>query len=113
MTTLENIISRLRDLDDDRLSPPASPQGRRHPRSTPASPAMRKKNNRNQCSSPIRQLLNSPLLNRRQRKKQAVESSDDESSSGLQNPEENVRKQYRNLESFQKAQLRQKVRDIT
>lgn len=110
MTTLENIISRLRDLDDEHLTPPASPYDRRHPKSTPVSPAMRKKSNRS--SSPIRNLLNSPLLNRRQKKKQVIESSDDESSSGLQIGEENVRKHYRNLETFQKAQLRQKVRSL-
>lgn len=102
----------MRDLDDDRITPPGSPQDRRHPRSTPASPAVRKKSSRNQSSSPIRHLLNSPLLNRRQKKKQSIESSDDESSSGLQNSEENVRKHYRNLETFQKAQLRQKVESL-
>ncbi|KAL9892968.1 WD40 superfamily protein Tusp [Glossina fuscipes fuscipes] len=114
LTTLENIISRLRDLDEGRLTPPASPQ--RLPRSSPASPASSKKTKRYQSSSPIRNILNSPLLNRRQRKKQnIIESSDDESyltngsgEEGQLNSSGN--KQYRDLETFQKAQLRQKLK---
>lgn len=114
LTTLENIISRLRDLDDGRLTPPSSPKTSRLPHSSPASPAMSKKGKRNQSSSPIRQILNSPLLNRRYRRKQQNESSDDESSSGItggQHPtdENNGKHNYRDLETFQKAQLRQKV----
>lgn len=109
MTTLENIISRLRDLDEGRLTPPSSPQ--RMPRSSPASPAVSKKAKRHQSSSPIRHILNSPLLNRRQRKKQVIESSDEESNFTNASGEESVTysKQYRDLETFQKAQLRQKV----
>lgn len=125
MTTIENIISRLRDLDDERVTstspsaspsssqpqPPASP---RHPRSSPASPAVNKKSKRNQNSSPIRHILNSPLLNRRKCKKQALESSDEDG-----NEDDNVtggasssgsKSTYHDLETFQKAQLRQKVR---
>lgn len=52
-------------------------------------------------------LLNSPLLSRRQRKNKCIESSDDEvvhSGDEVFNG-----KNYRDLESFQKAQLRQKV----
>lgn len=121
LTTLENIISRLRDLDDGRLTPPASPRnsggssssscGSRQPRSSPASPAPSKKGKRHQSSSPIRQILNSPLLNRRQRKKQQTESSDDENGVGQTLVEETScsSKHYRDLETFQKAQLRQKV----
>ena len=112
LTTLENIISRLRDLDDNRMAtPPGSP------RSTPSSPAPIKKSKRHQSSSsPIRHILNSPLLNRRQRKKQQTESSDEENNSNVPNGtgEEVVLsngKNYRDLETFQKAQLRQKVRN--
>lgn len=73
-------------------------------------------------SSPIRQILNSPLLGRRYRKsKQLIESSDDEQqASGEESHSEQVglasstgtSRQYRDLETFQKAQLRQKVSDI-
>lgn len=122
LTTLENIISRLRDLDDGRFNtPPSSPA--RQPRSSPASPACSKKGKqRHQSSSPIRQILNSPLLNRRHRhkNKQQNESSDDENLTLTQNMcEEHSNtstystysntKNYRDLETFQKAQLRQKV----
>lgn len=109
MSTLENIISRLRDLDDDRLTPPSSPRNQRHPRSSPASPDMRKRSSRNISSSSIRHLLNSPLLNRRQKKKPLIDSSDEESLNGLHIADDNVRKNYCDLETFQKAQLRQKV----
>lgn len=117
LTTLENIISRLRDLDDGRLTPPTSPKTSRLPHSSPASPAMSKKGKRTQSSSPIRQILNSPLLSRRHRRKQQTESSDDESSSGIaggqySTDESNGKHNYRDLETFQKAQLRQKVRDL-
>jgi hypothetical protein len=54
-------------------------------------------------------LLNSPLLSRRQRKSKTTESSDDEI---VQSGDEVFSgKNYRDLESFQKAQLRQKVYD--
>lgn len=110
LTTLENIISRLRDLDDshNRLNVPASPQHGRYPRSSPASPALSKKNKRTTSTSPIRHLLNSPLLNRKNRKKQQVESSDDESHNNS-NEDSPGKYSYRDLETFQKAQLRQKV----
>ncbi|XP_026850738.1 tubby-related protein 4 isoform X1 [Drosophila persimilis] len=116
LTTLENIISRLRDLDEGRLTPPSTPQ--RLPRSSPASPAASKKNKRQQSNSPIRHILNSPLLNRRQRKKPSIiESSDDEGNqtngSGAEESSNNGGgngKQYRDLETFQKAQLRQKLK---
>lgn len=110
LTTLENIISRLRDLDDShsRLNAPASPQHGRYPRSSPASPALSKKSKRTTSTSPIRHLLNSPLLNRKNRKKQQVESSDDESHNNS-NEDSPGKYSYRDLETFQKAQLRQKV----
>lgn len=119
LTTLENIISRLRDLDEGHLTPPSTPK--RLPRSSPSSPATSKKNKRPQSSSPIRHILNSPLLNRRQRKKPSIiESSDDEGNLTNGSVEENgngkqngaAGKQYRDLETFQKAQLRQKVSKI-
>ncbi|CAD7089983.1 unnamed protein product [Hermetia illucens] len=110
LTTLENIISRLRDLDEGRFTPPSSPQ--RLPRSSPASPAPSKKGKRHQSASPIRHILNSPLLNRRNRKKQPIESSDDEGQTTNGSGEESTlnSKQYRDLETFQKAQLRQKLK---
>ncbi|KAL7727519.1 hypothetical protein ACLKA6_002137 [Drosophila palustris] len=117
LTTLENIISRLRDLDEGRLTPPSTPQ--RLPHSSPASPAASKKNKRQQSNSPIRHILNSPLLNRRQRKKPSIiESSDDEGNQTNGSGEEmgsngngnGNGKQYRDLETFQKAQLRQKLK---
>lgn len=65
----------------------------------------------NSSTSPIRNLLNSPLLNRRNRKKQQTESSDDESYAYNNNNDDSSSKyNYRDLETFQKAQLRQKVR---
>lgn len=55
-------------------------------------------------------LLNSPLLSRRHRKSKTTESSDDEV---VQSGDEVFNgKNYRDLESFQKAQLRQKVFEI-
>ena len=85
------------------------------PRSSPSSPAPSKKGKRQQSASPIRHILNSPLLNRRNRKKQQAESSDDENFGLTANQQTedstngNTNKQYRDLETFQKAQLRQKV----
>ncbi|GLH10856.1 Protein king tubby 1 [Gryllus bimaculatus] len=111
LVALDSLTSRARDLDDTHSLPPPSPcTSPRLPRSSPASPAPSKKaNKRNQSSSPIRKhLLNSPLLNRRQRKSKTTESSDDEvvhSGDEVFNG-----KNYRDLESFQKAQLRQKLK---
>lgn len=83
------------------------------------SPVAQRKEKRYATSSPIRQILNSPLLSRRSRKnKQLIESSDDElqGSAGEESNSEQVvgstsgtPRQYRDLETFQKAQLRQKV----
>lgn len=95
-----------RDMDE-RLTPPSSPQQSRHPRSSPASPALSKKGKRNPSTSPIRHLLNSPLLNRKNRRKPQAESSDDEST--YNNDDSSGKYNYRDLETFQKAQLRQKV----
>lgn len=84
----------------------------RQPRSSPASPSVSKKGKRAQSSSPIRQILNSPLLNRRNRKKPLVESSDEETPPADDNKPilASMKKHnYQDLETFQKAQLRQKV----
>ncbi|KAG5672947.1 hypothetical protein PVAND_003034 [Polypedilum vanderplanki] len=125
MTTLENIISRLRDLDDDRSNANAmtattsssqqqQPSSPRHPRSSPSSPAPNKKNKRQQSSSPIRHILNSPLLNRRKCKKQTFESSDEDGNEDGDNngtsSSSNTKSGYHDLETFQKAQLRQKLK---
>lgn len=109
LTTLENIISRLRDLDDDKSNQNAPGSPARQPRSSPSSPAPNKKNKRQQSSSPIRHILNSPLLNRRKCKKPPLESSDEdgnEEDSGIMS---GAKSSYHDLETFQKAQLRQKV----
>ncbi|KAJ8868905.1 hypothetical protein PR048_030446 [Dryococelus australis] len=111
LSALDCLTARRKDHDDTRSLPSPSPcPSPRLPRSSPASPAPSKKaNKRNQSSSPIRKhLLNSPLLSRRQRKSKNTESSDDEvvhSSDEVFNG-----KNYRDLESFQKAQLRQKLK---
>ncbi|XP_058118808.1 uncharacterized protein LOC131288242 [Anopheles ziemanni] len=118
------IISRWREMEEGgrQSTPPASPA--RLARSSPASPTPSKKSKRHQSASPIRHILNSPLLNRRQRKKQHAESSDDENGGGSGNHNNhsspsnhtddssgsNSAKQYRDLETFQKAQLRQKLK---
>ncbi|KAG8221958.1 hypothetical protein J437_LFUL007799 [Ladona fulva] len=93
-----------------RSLPPLSPTSRfPPPHSSPSSPALSKKSKRNQSPSPIRKhLLSSPLLSRRQRKSKTTESSDDEiiySGDEIFNG-----KNYKDLESFQKAQLRQKLK---
>uniref|UniRef100_T1J4N8 Uncharacterized protein n=1 Tax=Strigamia maritima TaxID=126957 RepID=T1J4N8_STRMM len=63
---------------------------------------------RPKSSSPIRKaLLNSPLLSRRSRRAKVIESSDDEVAfSG----DELLTHSYKDLENFQKAQIRQKLR---
>lgn len=105
LNTLESLLTRLRDMDDNKLTPPSSP---RLPRSSPASPAPAKKGKRPQSASPIRKhLLNSPLLGRRSRKSKLTESSDDEVAAS--SDEIIGGKNYKDLETFQKAQLRQKV----
>ncbi|XP_049869674.1 tubby-related protein 4 [Pectinophora gossypiella] len=90
-------------------SAPASPRPARAApaASSPASPAPHQpRRHRYSSASPIRQLLNSPLLNRRRNKKPS-ESSDEESAGGYS--EVNSRN-YRDLETFQKAQLRNKIK---
>ncbi|CAH2105427.1 unnamed protein product [Euphydryas editha] len=95
-------------LSRESSSAPASPRLARSAASpAPASPAPRSsRRQRYSSASPIRQLLNSPLLNRRRNKKLS-ESSDDEYSNGYN---EVNSKNYRDLESFQKAQLRNKLK---
>lgn len=104
---MENIISRLRDLDEEKVAGTSS----RNIRSSPSSPATSNKNKRSQHMSPIRNILNSPLLNRRKAKKPQIDTSDEDC-----NDEEHVttigsKSSYHDLETFQKAQLRQKVVD--
>lgn len=104
-------------MDDRRHAnnAPGSPvKTQRQPRSSPASPSVSKKGKRTQSSSPIRQILNSPLLNRRNRKKPLVESSDEETPADDNKPIlASMKKQpYQDLETFQKAQLRQKVETV-
>lgn len=84
--------------------PPTSNIFLRLPRSSPSSPAPSKKGKRPASASPIRRrLLSSPLLSRKARKSRG-ESSDEE---GLLQDDSSTN--YRDLETFQKAQLRQKV----
>lgn len=107
MTTLEHIISRLRDLDDEKVASTSS----RNIRSSPSSPATTNKNKRSQHMSPIRNILNSPLLNRRKAKKPQIDTSDEECNDD-DHPTaatNGAKSSYHDLETFQKAQLRQKV----
>nr|XP_015839629.1 PREDICTED: tubby-related protein 4 [Tribolium castaneum] len=81
----------------------------RLPRSSPASPAPSKKGKRPQSASPIRKnLLSSPLLGRRSKKNRHQESSDDEVTASGDEVYNGTN--YRDLETFQKAQLRQKLK---
>ncbi|KAM3960985.1 LOW QUALITY PROTEIN: WD40 superfamily protein Tusp [Aphomia sociella] len=90
-------------------SAPTSPRPARSTAPAPApAPPTTPRRTRYSSASPIRQLLNSPLLNRRRNKKPS-ESSDDEYSNGGGYNEVNS-KNYRDLESFQKAQLRNKLK---
>ncbi|KAK6644879.1 hypothetical protein RUM43_001155 [Polyplax serrata] len=96
VSLMENIIEPL---------PPVSP---RLPRSQPVTPAMTKKK-RNQSSSPIRKhILNSPLLRRRRAKSKAESSDDDNGFSG--DEAFTSSSHFKDLETFQKAQLRQKLK---
>lgn len=105
-SSLDGLAARLRDFDDSHSLPPPSPRpSSRLPRSSPSSPAPSKKGKRPASASPIRRrLLSSPLLSRRPRKSRG-ESSDEE---GLIQDESSA--SYRDLETFQKAQLRQKLK---
>ncbi|XP_019697396.2 tubby-related protein 4 isoform X2 [Harpegnathos saltator] len=105
-SSLDGLAARLRDFDERHSLPPPSPRpSSRLPRSSPSSPAPSKKGKRPASASPIRRrLLSSPLLSRRMRKSRG-ESSDEEGL--LQNDSSTS---YRDLETFQKAQLRQKLK---
>ncbi|XP_011641638.1 tubby-related protein 4 [Pogonomyrmex barbatus] len=107
-SSLDGLAARLRDFDDSHSLPPPSPRpSSRLPRSSPSSPAPSKKGKRPASASPIRRrLLSSPLLNRRMRKSRG-ESSDEE---GLLQDDSSSTASYRDLETFQKAQLRQKLK---
>ncbi|KAH0945450.1 hypothetical protein HN011_001125 [Eciton burchellii] len=108
VSSLDGLAARLRDFDDSNSLPPSSPRpSSRLPRSSPSSPAPSKKGKRPASASPIRRrLLSSPLLNRRMRKSRG-ESSDEE---GLLQDDSSSAASYRDLETFQKAQLRQKLK---
>ncbi|KAL0281588.1 UNVERIFIED_CONTAM: hypothetical protein PYX00_002526 [Menopon gallinae] len=105
--TMENIGGSNLCIAESSIEPlpPPSP---RLPRSQPVTPALSKKK-RNQSASPIRKhILNSPLL-RRKRAKSKAESSDDEVNfSG--DEAFTSSSHFKDLESFQKAQLRQKLK---
>ncbi|CAK9808640.1 Tubby-related protein 4 [Anthophora quadrimaculata] len=105
-SSLDGLAARLRDFDESHSLPPPSPRpSSRLPRSSPSSPAPSKKGKRPASASPIRRrLLSSPLLSRKTRKSRG-ESSDEE---GLLQDESSTN--YRDLETFQKAQLRQKLK---
>ncbi|CAL7937475.1 unnamed protein product [Xylocopa violacea] len=105
-SSLDGLAARLRDFDESHSLPPPSPRpSSRLPRSSPSSPAPSKKGKRPASASPIRRrLLSSPLLSRKTRKSRG-ESSDEE---GLLQDDSSAN--YRNLETFQKAQLRQKLK---
>ncbi|XP_043486232.1 tubby-related protein 4 isoform X1 [Polistes fuscatus] len=105
-SSLDGLAARLRDFDESHSLPPPSPRpSPRLPRSSPSSPAPSKKGKRPASASPIRRrLLSSPLLSRRIRKSRG-ESSDEE---GL--IQDDSSSSYRDLETFQKAQLRQKLK---
>ncbi|XP_047737090.1 uncharacterized protein LOC108665762 [Hyalella azteca] len=81
-------------------------------KSIPNTPARSRKQRRHQSSSPIRKhILSSPLLSRRRQRRGAVESSDEEllhcsSDAEILCSSSN----YRDLETFQKTQLRNKLR---
>ncbi|XP_074029104.1 WD40 superfamily protein Tusp isoform X2 [Leptinotarsa decemlineata] len=105
LANLEKLITRLRE-DDNKSTPCSSPK---LPRSSPASPAPSKKGMRPQSASPIRRrLLNSPLLGRRNKKNKNQESSDDEVNASGDEIFNGMN--YRDLETFQKSQLRQKLK---
>ncbi|KAJ8937377.1 hypothetical protein NQ314_011925, partial [Rhamnusium bicolor] len=105
LANLEKLITRLRE-DDSKSSPSHSP---RLPRSSPSSPAPSKKGIRPQSASPIRRkLLSSPLLGRRNRKNKNQESSDDEINASGDEIFNGTN--YKDLETFQKSQLRQKLK---
>ncbi|EFN69308.1 Tubby-related protein 4 [Camponotus floridanus] len=108
VSSLDGLAARLRDFDDSHSLPPPSPRpSSRLPRSSPSSPAPSKKGKRPASASPIRRrLLSSPLLSRRMRKSRG-ESSDEE---GLLQDDSSSTTSYRDLETFQKAQLRQKLK---
>ncbi|XP_056643728.1 tubby-related protein 4 [Diorhabda sublineata] len=104
LANLEKLITRLRE--DDSKSSTCSPK---LPRSSPASPAPTKKGMRPQSASPIRKkFLNSPLLGRKNRKNKYQESSDDEINASGDEIFNGTN--YKDLETFQKSQLLQKLK---
>lgn len=122
LANLEKLINRLKEDDNNSGTSTNAP---RLPRSSPSSPIPSKKGapsirfqynskfvlfsgQRPQSASPIRRkLLNSPLLNRKFRKNKNQESSDDEVNASGDEIFNGTN--YKDLETFQKSQLRQKV----
>ncbi|KAL1506150.1 hypothetical protein ABEB36_005566 [Hypothenemus hampei] len=105
LVNLEKLIARLREDEICKSTPPSSP---RLPRSSPSSPAPSKKGTRPQSSSPIRRkIMNSPLFVRR-KYKNFQESSDDEVNASGDDIFNGTN--YKDLETFQKSQLRQKLK---
>ncbi|XP_072398589.1 uncharacterized protein Tusp [Diabrotica undecimpunctata] len=104
LANLEKLITRLRE--DDNKSSTTTPK---LPKSSPSSPAPSKKGMRPQSASPIRKkFLNSPLLGRKNRKNKYQESSDDEVNASGDEIFNGTN--YKDLETFQKSQLRQKLK---
>nr|XP_022905081.1 tubby-related protein 4-like [Onthophagus taurus] len=107
LATLESLLNRLRE-DDNKKTNVQSP---RLPRSSPSSPAPSKKGKRPQSASPVRKnILSSPLLSKKHRKSKLLESSDDEVNASGDEVFNGVN--YTDLETFQKAQLRQKLKRV-
>ncbi|ENN71704.1 hypothetical protein YQE_11627, partial [Dendroctonus ponderosae] len=104
LLNLEKLISRLREDDSSAKSTPASSP--KLPRSSPSSPTPSKKGARPQSASPIRRrILNSPFLRRRYKH---LESSDDDTTGSSEEIFNGTN--YKDLETFQKSQLRQKLK---
>ncbi|CAG9773004.1 unnamed protein product [Ceutorhynchus assimilis] len=103
LANLEKLITRLREDDFSKSTPPSSP---RLPRSSPSSPSPSKKGFRPQSASPIRRkIMNSPFLRRKYKNQ---ESSDDEVTASGDEVFNGTN--YKDLETFQKSQLRQKLK---
>jgi len=79
--------------------------------SSPNTPLMARKiqSKRHQSFSPVRTLLNSPLL---RRKKSLFDSSEEDISDAERLRQRTGRNGYQNLETFQKQKLRQKLRKL-
>lgn len=108
--TAGGAVVQSRCYNSDSASDDTSPVGSPPPasKSVSSTPTRTCKNRRPKSSSPVRKsFLNSPLLSRRSRRTKVVESSDDEVAfSG----DEILTHSFKDLENFQKAQIRQKLK---